>query len=67
MTGFDLAVGVINPRTLDEGNPDEEWTSSTGGSVTPTLADDGASGTAEVTTLGVDGATDATAEWSFAC
>lgn len=69
LTGFDMSVGLQNPRTLDEGNPDEEWTTGLGGgSVSHTLTDNGASGTADVTTLSVeDGAIDAVAEWSFSC
>lgn len=67
LTGFSLSVGLANARTLDEGNPDEEWTTGLGGSVAPTLTDDGAAGTAAVTTLGVDGSSEATAEWSFSC
>ncbi len=67
LTGFNLAVGLANPRTLDEGNPDEEWTDGYGGSVDGAPTNRGASGTAKVTTLDTSGPIHDTAEWSFTC
>jgi hypothetical protein len=68
MTSLDVNIGLANARTLDEGNPDQSWTTGTGGSVAATLTDTGAEGTAEVTNLDVvEGAVDATASWSFSC
>jgi hypothetical protein len=64
LTGFDLSVGLANARTLDEGNPDESYSTGLGGSVNAELGPNGASGTAEVTRLG---AGDFTVEWSFTC
>lgn len=68
MTSVDVNIGLANARTLDEGNPDQSWTTGLGGSVAATLTDTGAEGTAEVTDLDVvEGAVDATASWSFSC
>lgn len=66
-SSVDIVIGTQHPNTLDEGNPDQEWTTlfGDGTPVAATLAPDGASGTASVGQA--SGGDPAPAEWSFAC
>lgn len=66
-SAISIVIGTQNPNTLDEANPDEEWSNLSGGGtpVAATLAPDGASGTAS---LGqASGGGPVTAEWFFSC
>lgn len=62
-----VVIGTQNPHTLDQGNPDQEWseTFGDGAAVAATLQPDGASG---ATSVGqASGGDPVTAEWSFTC
>lgn len=65
-SSISIVIGTQNPNTLDEANPDEEWSDLFGdeAGVTASLTSSGASGTASV---GQASGENGTAEWSFAC
>lgn len=65
-SSISIVIGTQNPNTLDEANPDEEWSDlfGDGTDVNATLTPDGASGT---TSVGQASGKVSTAEWSFAC
>lgn len=66
ISSITVHIGLTNPNTLDEGNPDEEWSSllGDGTDMTADLTPDGASGSASV---GQASGETGTAEFSFAC
>lgn len=64
ISSVQVYVGTQNARTLDEANPEQEWTTGLGGTVSASISPDGASGTAEVAQASGDSGT---VEWSFTC
>ena len=65
-SSISIVIGTTNANTLDNANPDQEWSDllGDGPGVTASLASDGASGTASV---GQATGEKSTAEWSFTC
>lgn len=66
-SAISIVIGTQNPNTLDQANPDEEWSYLFGGDspIAATLAPNGASGTASVGQA--SGGDPVIAEWSFTC
>lgn len=65
-SSISIVIGTQNPNTLDEANPDQEWSDLFGdeAGVTASLTPDGAAGTASV---GQASGENGTADWSFTC